>query len=164
MEVLRNWLLGVTAAAILCALANSLMPQGGVRKVGQLACGLVMLAAILRPLVQLQAVSPAQLWETGLVQDAGRLQELGEDRDETMKSLIEEELEAYIVDKAAQLGVSCTPQITCQPGENGVFLPERAVVQGSFTPEQQQALSQVLEEELGVSRDRQSFQTEEESP
>ena len=46
IELLRVWLIGVTAAAILCALANSLMPQGPVRKVGKLALGLVMLAAL----------------------------------------------------------------------------------------------------------------------
>ena len=41
MELLRAWLTGVTAAAILCALADSLMPPGPVRKAGKLAGGLV---------------------------------------------------------------------------------------------------------------------------
>lgn len=47
MELVGNWLTGVTAAAILCALANSLMPDGPVRRVGRLACGLAVLAAAL---------------------------------------------------------------------------------------------------------------------
>ena len=47
MELVGNWLTGVTAAAILCALANSLMPDGPVRRVGRLACGLAVLAAVL---------------------------------------------------------------------------------------------------------------------
>ena len=49
MELVGNWLTGVTAAAILCALANSLMPDGPVRRVGRLACGLAVLAAVLGP-------------------------------------------------------------------------------------------------------------------
>ena len=31
MALLQAWLTGITAAAILCALADSLMPQGAVR-------------------------------------------------------------------------------------------------------------------------------------
>ena len=58
MELLRAWLTGITAAAILCALANSLMPEGAVRRVGKLACGLLMLSAVLRPLVEVEALSP----------------------------------------------------------------------------------------------------------
>ena len=39
MELLRAWLTGITAAAILCALANSLMPEGAVRRVGSWPAG-----------------------------------------------------------------------------------------------------------------------------
>ena len=44
-----GWLTGVTAAAILCALAERLMPEGAVRRVGKLALSLVMLFAMVRP-------------------------------------------------------------------------------------------------------------------
>ena len=73
MALLGSWLTGVTAAAILCALADRLMPEGPVRRAGKLALGLVMLAAVLRPLLQLEAVSPAELWEEGRVQTAARV-------------------------------------------------------------------------------------------
>ena len=164
MALLQAWLTGITAAAILCALADSLMPQGAVRKAGKLAGGLVMLAAILRPLVSLEAISPQALWADLSSQTALQAQALEETRDEAVKAIIEEELAAYILDKAAGLGVSCTAQVTCHPGENGVLLPEQAALRGAFTPEQQEALAQVLEEELGIPRARQSFQTEEGSP
>ena len=50
-------------------------------------------------------------------------------------------------------------------GEGGVFLPQSAAVQGSFTPQQQEELARILEEELAIPRARQSFLTkEEESP
>ena len=50
MGLLRDWLLGVTAAALLAALAQSLMPPGPVKKAGGLVCGLVLLWAVLSPL------------------------------------------------------------------------------------------------------------------
>ena len=89
MEWLGNWLIGVTAAALLCALADSLMPEGAVRRVGRLALGLVMLAAVLRPLVQIEAVSPAELWSDYQAQTAQEQQRLEEERDQTMKTIIE---------------------------------------------------------------------------
>ena len=74
MELLRAWLTGITAAAILCALANSLMPEGAVRRVGKLSCGLVMLAAVLRPLVEVEALSPGDLLEDYQAQSAVQTQ------------------------------------------------------------------------------------------
>ena len=166
MELLRAWLTGITAAAILCALANSLMPEGAVRRVGKLACGLVMLSAILRPLVEVEALSPGDLLDDYQAQAAIQTQELEEERNTALKSIIEQEFAAYIVDKADQLGAACTAQVTCQLGEGGVFLPQSAAVQGSFTPQQQEELARILEEELAIPRARQSFLTkeEEESP
>ena len=166
MELLRAWLTGITAAAILCALANSLMPEGAVRRVGKLACGLVMLSAVLRPLVEVEALSPGDLLEDYQAQAAVQTQALEEGRNTALKSIIEQEFAAYIVDKAAQMGAACTAQVTCQLGEDGVFLPQSAAVQGSFTPQQQEDLARILEEELAIPRARQSFLTkeEEESP
>ena len=60
------------------------------------------------------------------------------------------------------MGAACTAQVTCQLGEDGVFLPRSAAVQGSFTPQQQEELARILEEELAIPRARQSFPTKEE--
>lgn len=164
MEWLSDWLIGVTAAAILCALADRLMPEGSVRRVSKLAMGLVMLAALLRPLVQVEASSPLDVWADYQARTAAQAQELEAERDQAMKRIIEQEFSAYIVDKAARLGAACTAQVTCQAGENGVFLPQSTVVQGNLSPEQQEALARILEEELAIPRDRQTIQAEEGSP
>ena len=93
---------------------------------------------------------------------AVQAQTLEEERNAALKSVIEQEFAAYIVDKAAQMGAVCTAQVTCQLGEDGVFLPRSATVQGSFTPQQQEELARILEEELAIPRARQSFPTKEE--
>lgn len=164
MEWLGGWLTGVTAAAILCALAERLMPEGAVRRVGKLALGLVMLFAMVRPLVQIPVESPADLFSEYQAQTAAQAQELEQGRDEAMKAIIEQEFAAYIVDKADQMGVVCTARVACQAGEDGVFLPQSAQVVGNFSPQQRETLAQMLEGELGLPRDRQTIQTKEESP
>lgn len=162
MGALKEWLLSVTAAAILCALAQGLIPPGPVRRVGRLTAGLVMAAALLAPLASLRGVEPEQWLESWQPQE--EVQGLEEQRDETMKTIIEEESGAYIVDKAAQLGVECEVQVVCSSEGEGVFLPWQITVTGELSPGQQEQLTQQIQEDLGVPPERQQYETKEESP
>ena len=164
MDLVGNWLTGVTAAAILCALANSLMPDGPVLRVGRLACGLAVLAAVLGPVLRLEPMEPeAWLEEYGQVMAVQR-QELEQTRAETARAVIEQSCAAYIADKAAELGAVCTARVTCagEGGEN--WLPDRVTVRGTLTPSQREALSREIRTGLGIPETHQSFETEEESP
>ncbi|MBS7218436.1 MAG: stage III sporulation protein AF [Oscillospiraceae bacterium] len=164
MELVGNWLTGITAAAILCALANSLMPDGPVRRVGRLACGLAVLAAVLGPVLRLEPIEPeAWLEEYGQVMAIQR-QELERTREETICTVIEQSCAAYISDKAADLGAVCTVQVTCVGAEEESWLPDRVAIQGVLTSAQREALSRTIWTELGVPETNQSFETEEELP
>ncbi len=162
MGALKEWLLSVTAAAILCALAQGLIPPGPVRRVGRLTAGLVMAAALLAPLASLRGVEPEQWLESWQPQQ--EIQGLEEQRDETMKTIIEDECSAYIVDKAAQLGMACQAEVICAPAGEGVFLPQQVTVTGNLTPGQQEQLTQYIQEDLGVPPEQQQYETKEESP
>ena len=61
MAGVGSWLLSITGASVLCALADGLMPAGPVRRVGRLVCGLMLLAVILAPLAQLD-LEGGQRW------------------------------------------------------------------------------------------------------
>ena len=164
MELVGNWLTGVTAAAILCALANSLMPDGPVRRVGRLACGLAVLAAVLGPVLRLEPMEPeAWLEEYGQVMAVQR-QELEQTRAETVGAVIEQSCAAYSADKAAELGAACTGQGTGARAGGEGWRPARVSVRGTLTPAQRAALSRTIWTELGVPEAHQSFETEEESP
>lgn len=162
MGALKEWLLSVTAAAILCALAQGLIPPGPVRRVGRLTAGLVMAAALLAPLASLRGVELEQWLESWQPQQ--EVQGLEEQRDETMKSIIEEECSAYIVDKAAQLGAECQVTVVCSSEGEGVFLPWQITVTGDLSPGQQEQLTRQIQEDLGVPPERQQYETKEESP
>lgn len=62
MAGVGSWLLSITGASVLCALADGLMPAGPVRRVGRLVCGLVLLAVILAPLAQLDLKGGSVGW------------------------------------------------------------------------------------------------------
>ena len=156
MELLRQWLTGVTCAAIIVALADSLMAGGTVRRIGRLAGGLLLLAAVVKPVleVDLSVLSAANLrLEAEAVPAA---EEAGLD---LMKSIIGEETGAYILDKAAELGISCQEvRVTCAVEENGVPYPASVVLVGDLTEEEQARLSRRIEADLAIPAEQQSYE------
>lgn len=157
----RGWLLGVTAAALALALAETLAPEGGAKRVCRLAGGMALLLAAAGPL--------AGLLDGGLLartvegwRDKARSYELEleEKNDLFYLSIIEEETAAYIVDKAKEIGFDCQAEVTYGYDEDGVPRPWEVTARGSWTREQREYLSRLLEEELGVPAQRQFYDEE----
>lgn len=154
MELVRQWLLGVTCASLMAALAEGLMPKGAVRQVGRLVCALVILCAVLRPVLLLRVPDGGQLLDDmrGAVTDS-RMQ-LEQDSGQMLKTLIERECGAYIVDKAAGLGAECQAQVECILGNGSVWLPYSARIAGQLSGEQRQTLTAQIHSGLGISPER----------
>lgn len=157
MSALRDWVLGVAAAAILAALAQTLMPEGPVKRVGKLTCGLVLLAAILRPLPQFRPEG-GQRWLEDYFQGVEEIEsELKQGRQEQLEQVIEEEAAAYILDKAAQLGLKCTVSVECRTDEAGNPMPAAVFVRGAAPGEAWDSLSAAIADELGIPAAEQYF-------
>ena len=159
MEVVRAWLLSLIAVSLLCASARALMPKGAVRQVGRLVCGLVMLAAILSPVARLDAAE-GRRWLVGYFASVEqRRAGLEETVNNQMKHIIEGEYAAYIVDKAAELGLTCTAQVECQRSAEGLYLPVRTEVTGMLTEDIRIQLVRTIAEDLGVPERAQVYYT-----
>lgn len=160
----RGWLLTVIAACVLCALAERLMPPGPVKRAGAVTCGLVLLWAVLSPMARPDLAS-GQAWLEGYLDGVERREtELRDQVNEGTKVLIEQEYAAYIVDKAAEWGMSCTVRVDCRAGEDGLYLPEETTVTGTFSDVEQSRLTRMIREDLGVPEERQTYCTEEGAP
>ena len=159
MEVVRAWLLSLIAVSLLCASAGALMPKGAVRQVGRLVCGLVMLAAILSPVARLDAAE-GRRWLAGYFASVEqRRAGLEETVNNQMKHIIEGEYPAYVVDKAAELGLTCTAQVECQRSAEGLYLPVRTEVTGMLTEDIRIQLVRTIAEDLGVPERAQVYYT-----
>ena len=53
MELIRNWVVGIVAAVLIFHLADMLMPEGNIRKVSKMAVGLILIAIMVSPLLDL---------------------------------------------------------------------------------------------------------------
>lgn len=167
MGAVRGWLLAVIGASLICALADALMPQGAVRRVGKLVCGLVLLAAVLSPLTRLD-IADGQRWLEDYLDYLDSLDnreaELTETVNSQMKVIIEQEYAAYIVDKAAQLGLTCSVQVECGLSEEGLYLPARARVSGALTERERDQIVRLIGTDLGIPESEQLYMTEEDVP
>lgn len=153
MGILKDWLVSVTAAALAVALSQALTPEGTVKKIGALVGGMVLLLVMVKPVLAIDPADLANLTASYIPQTEIEISQ-GE---QMMKSLIAEKTSAYIVDKGAALGVVCRAEVTVESDKSGWPVPWAAEITGPFTPEQRDALSKALEEELGIPPTRQRF-------
>ena len=164
MDGVRGWLVTIIAACVLCALAESLMPGGPVKRVGRLVCGMVLICAILSPIAGLDLAGGQRWLEEYFVQLKQRETELNQQVNDGMKPIIEERYAAYIVDKAEEMGLHCTVRVSCRMGEDGLYLPEQVQLAGIQSDVEQSRLAQLIEQDLQVPPQRQIYYIGEELP
>ena len=139
LEFLRNWLIGIVTAGIAVSLARALAPPGAVRRVVQLAGGLLVLLVTVRPLTsaapwQSPFVSGAQL-ERQTEQYAMQAKEAGQS---VMKKIIEAETSAYIENEAKTRGLSLRAAVEAEtPPDLEMPLPARVRLIMRETPDEQ---------------------------
>lgn len=161
IELIRTWLVGVTCAAMIVALAESLSPNGTVKKVGRLTGGLVLLLAVLQPIWQIEPQDLAGILTEYRVEAMASGTALDTRNAELMKTLIEEQTAAYILDKAAALGIDCQAVVTALEGEGPYPVPSTVTVTGTLTAEQRRALTRQIEADLAIPAERQEYEGEE---
>ena len=159
MELIKSWLVGITCAAMVVALADGLMPQGAVRKIGRLTGGLVLLLAITRPLLTLDPAALAMDWTGETAAWSEESEALEQTNEDLLKTIIAQRTGAYILDKAAALGVTCQVVVTVGPSEEGEYpVPQAVTVTGNFSRQQRQMLTQTIAADLGIPADRQTYE------
>lgn len=155
---IRDWVLGLTAAALVCAAALELTPKGPVKGVTKAVCGIVLALAMLRPLLRLDSAA----WALHMAEYRAAAEALtGEGLalpERLDRSGIERELEAYILAKAEALGAPLRgAQVTLRWNTAGVWTPVAVSLEGPEHP----ALADWIEAELGLGRSAQTWRDDE---
>ena len=159
MEWVKSWLLSMTCAALIAALALALCPDGFPKKLTRWAGGLLLLLAVLGPVKGLEggdmaeALAKYRLWSDETVQV------MAEESQEMRKAIIARQTAAYISDKAAALGIR-DPQVwvECRWTGDGFPAPESVTVRGSGTQEAWRALQQAITADFGLTESQQTLE------
>ena len=152
MDGIRQWLLGVLAAAMALSLLYALLPKGAVRGAARATGGLILLLVVLGPLAGLELSDLALRYED-LSRDMERQAEAYRQEGQAQLELgIQQRTAAYISEKAAQLGLSCRPRVETA-WRDGVPYPSGVTLDIA----ENQALAEVLTDELGIPPSQQHW-------
>lgn len=158
-ELLRDWILSLTGTALISAAALCLTPEGRVKPVVRLLCGVCMAAALLSPLLGAALDGyPLELARYRARANAAAAEGTALRR-ELDRDIIERETEAYILDKARSLGAPLqSARVALRWSTEGVWLPESAELVGPYCAR----LARLIEAELGIPQRAQNWRDHEE--
>lgn len=156
-ELVRTWLLGVICTAMIMAVAESLVQNDGAKRVLKILGGVLLLLAAIRPVAELDEARLKRM----SVEYGGLSQEYKDElqtaQDFLYESIIAENAAAYILDKAENLGMICEASVTIVWADEVPRL-QAAEIKGSWTQEQREQLSRIIEEDLGIPEIVQYFE------
>lgn len=153
---LREYLMALVACALLAALASALLPEGAARRAVCFACGLLTLVCAVRPLLRIDTQTLARsISRLEMEQDAARTGVEVKNR-ELVSAIIKEKCETYILDKAAQLDLALSAEVTIG-GVDGYPYPTAVRLTGEPTPEQKLQLQRYIERELAIPKEEQTW-------
>ena len=156
MDGLKTWIIGITVASMLLGAADTMVTQRGIRRVLRLAGGILLIAVLLGPLSELAGEDPG-FSVPALSQEARELEEqFAQEQQTALAGIIEEEVAAYISDKAEEMGLSCEVEVEVEEGEDGLALPSVVRVEAPY----QEELSRWLESQLDIPAEQQIWQEE----
>jgi hypothetical protein len=160
LDTLRTWILGIAAAALISGIAGALTPPGKARRVVSLVCGFLTIALMLAPLREFDLGRYASYQVEFNEQRGVYGIRLENENERLVKAIIEERGAAYILDKAAQLGIEyLRAEVAARAGEAGAYpVPWEAALRGEATEEQRAKLGGSIEAELGIPAARQRWE------
>lgn len=158
-EWIRDWILSMTGTALICAAALRLTPEGRAKGVLRTLCAVAMAAALFSPLLRGSALPDYGLelarYRAAAEALTGEGAALGQELD---RGIIEQRMEAYILDKARGLGIPVSgAKVAMRWSTEGIWVPESAELTGPYS----ETLSGLLASELGIPRRAQIWRSDE---
>lgn len=152
MEALRQYILSVVAAALLCGLVTGVMPSGRAKQIIRMVCGLFLAYTVLQGLTGMEWRMPQ--WTDLAADDARQAAALGESiGEEARAQIILEQTRAYILDKAAALGLALEAEVTLGEG----LVPRSVTIRGQAAPYERRQLQSAIALELGIPKEKQQW-------
>ncbi len=155
MTSLRNYLISVVIAALICGILSGLagkksQQQGLIR----LLCGIFLSLTVIKPLMNVQ-LEEITLYTQSVTMDAQGAVAYGEAIAANQKSeIIKQRTEAYILDKATSLGASLDVSVSLDEGGS---IPQRVTLSGSIAPLAKKRLMQIIAQDLGIAEEDQTW-------
>ena len=157
MAALREWLTSIVAVSMLLCVAQLLIPEGTLRKIGGFAGGLILLLVLLRPILGAeveQLTVDFEDYRTAIEEQSAVMQE---EQETELAGRIAQRTAAYISDKAEALKLCVEVQVETEADADGIPVPSTVEIRGMRSEE----LAMWMERELDIPMERQVWHEEE---
>lgn len=155
MAATGAYIVSVSVTALICGIVKSLVKDSsGVRAI-EMVCSLMMLLAVLRPVLNLDFGEVSQMTFPSLP-DASYFIEEGElvSRN-TAADIIKQNTEAYILDKAAAMGLEITVSVTVS--NDDLPVPLGVELSGKVSPYLKLRLEEMILQDLNITKENQTW-------
>ena len=154
MENIRQYLLSVISAALLCGIINGIIGKNDAYgTIVKFVSSLVLVLTVISPWTKIK-LEDLSLYTEDLMQDAERITQNGESLALSQSaSIIKSKTEAYILNKAASMGLSIDVEVTLC--ESNPQIPCAIQIIGNASPYLKQKLQTIITNDLGISEDDQ---------
>jgi len=152
MAALGEYIVSVAVTALLTGIISGFLKGTSGEKIVRLICNLVLLLAVLRPVMQ---------WNMRKMPDAAFffpdgsrlvLDGRGSSRN-ALEDIIKQKSEAYILDKAAAMGLEITAKVGLSSDDPPV--PVWVEISGTVSPYMKLRLEEMILEDLNISKENQ---------
>ena len=152
MDSLREYILSVVCAAILCGIIKGLAGKtGGSTPVMKLLCGIFLTLSMVKPLMEIKLEDLTD-YTRDLHTEAVAASAQGEEiYDSLLKDRIIASTESYILDKARELSMELDVEVSLDQDQ----IPREVILKGEWEEPRKRELQDILASELGIAKERQ---------
>ncbi len=149
---MKDYILSIIAAAIVCGIVNSLLrDKSGSGQILRILTGVLMAITVLKPLASI-SFSHITDYLDDLSTTADAYVEEGKSAaQESIAAIIKSRSEAYILDKANQMGLDIAVEVELDAGNNSI--PCGVTISGALSPYAKNVLTDYIINGLGIPKE-----------
>lgn len=155
MGTLREYLLSVSVAAMLCGIASRFLGKKGSAAITRVLLGVFLTVTVLLPLGKLD-MSILDQWQLDFSADAqAAIAEGKSEAQNRLADIIKEQTRSYILQRAEQLGADIT--VSVELSDQTLPQPVSVRIRGTLSAQQKQSLCTIITQELGIAKENQQW-------
>ena len=154
--VISNYIISIVCAAAICGILTSFVSdKNGCGSIIRIISGVFLTVAAIAPLIHIK-FTHTQFFFDDILQEAESITQEGTllAKDEK-NAFIKEYAEAYILDKANEMGVEITADVVV--GSDEPMLPESVAIYGAVSPYNKKVLVTLIKNDLGIPEENQEW-------
>ena len=148
----------VCMLSVLFGVLLAITPEGSIKKISAVVCSAALITVVLSSVKETDLSVYCEEAARSREKSAAISRNAQDSTQRLSRLVIERECEAYIIDRAESIGIDgLSVKINARWSGEGFWLPESAVLSAACEEGKKALLGEILETELGVRREKQTW-------